>query len=86
MRSIDLMIEHPSLSEVIQLAEQEPVLLVAPNGHQFVVGEADDFESEVEALRNSRRFQQFLDERMRNQCRTPIEEIEQEIDAALTEA
>ena len=86
MRSIDLMREHPSLSEVIQLAEQEPVLLVAPNGHQFVVGEADDFESEVEALRNSRRFQQFLDERMRNQCRTPIEEIEQEIDAALTEA
>jgi len=86
MKSIDLVKEQPNLSEVIQLAEKEPVLLLAPNGHQFVVSEADDFDSEVEALRNSRRFQQFLDERMRNQCRTPIEDIEKEIEAELAEA
>lgn len=85
MRSIDLVTEHPNLSEVIQLAEEEPVLLLAPNGHQFVISEADDFDSEVETLRNSPRFQQFLDERMRNQRRNPIEEVEEEVDAALAE-
>ena len=85
MRSIDLVKQWPNLSDVIQLAEKEPVLLLAPNGHQFVVTEADDFDAEVGALRNSPRFQQFLDERMRNQCRTPIEEIEREIEAELGE-
>jgi len=86
--------EHPDLSKVIDLAEKEPVLLVAPNGHQFIknqaeylalqggvihLAEADDFDAEVGALRNSRRFQQFLDERMGSESRIPIEEIEKEI-------
>jgi len=43
------------------------------------ISEADDFDAEVEALRNSRRFQQFLDERMRDKTRLPIEQIEKEI-------
>ena len=47
------------------------------------ISEADDFDAEVEALRNSRRFQQFLDERIRNQTRIPIGEVEREIEAEL---
>ncbi len=83
MKSIDLLKEQPALSEVIRLAEKEPVLVLAPDGHQFIVSEADDFEAEVEALRNSRCFQRFLDDRMRNQTRIPIEDIEAEIEAEL---
>lgn len=79
MKSIDLLKEHPDLSKVIHLAEKEPVLLVAPNGHQFILTEADNFDAEVEALRNSRRFQQFLDKRMGSESHIPIEEIEKEI-------
>ena len=78
-KSIDLLKEHPDLSKVIHLAEKEFVLLVAPNGHQLILAEADDFDAEVGALRNSRRFQQFLDERMGSESRIPIEEIEKEI-------
>ena len=85
MKSIDLATEQPDLSEIIQLAEKEPVLLLARNGHRFVVSEADNLDAEVDALRNSRRLQQFLDERMSNQCRTPIEEIEKEIYEELAE-
>jgi len=79
MKSIDLGKEQPALSDVMRLAEKEPVLLLAPGGHQFIISEADDFDAEVEALRNSRRFQQFLDERMRDETRLPIEQIEKEI-------
>ena len=83
MKSIDLLKEQPMLAEVIELAEKEPVLVLAPNGHQFIISEADDFDAEVEALRNSRRFQEFLDERMRSQTRIPIEDIQREVEAEL---
>ncbi len=83
MKSIDLVKDQPVLSDVIRFAEREPVLLLAPNGHQFILSEADDFDAEVEALRSSRRFQQFLDERMCSQDRIPIEDIEREIEKNL---
>jgi hypothetical protein len=83
MKSIDLSKEHLELDEAMQLAEKETVLLLAPNGRQFIISEADDFDAEVEALRNSRRFQQFLDERMRDETRVPIEQIENEIEEEL---
>ena len=83
MKSIDLGTEAPALSEVIELAGKEPVLLLTPDGHQFIVSEADDFESEVEALRRSERFQEFLDQRMQSEKRIPIGEIEAEIEAEL---
>lgn len=86
MKSIDLGKEQPALSDVMRLAEKEPVLLLAPEGRQFIITEADDFEAEVEALRNSQRFQQFLDERMRDETRLPIEQIEKEIAEELQKA
>ena len=84
MKSIDLVKDQPALSDVIRFAEREPVLLLASNGHQFVLSEADDFDAEVEALRGSCRFQQFLDERMRSQDRIPIEDIEREVEEKST--
>jgi hypothetical protein len=47
------------------------------------LSQADGFETEVEALRNSQKFQAFLDERMKCKVRFPIEELEQEIEAEL---
>ena len=48
-----------------------------------IVRPVDDFEAEVEALRNSQRFQAFLDQRMESQVRIPLDEIEREIEEDL---
>ncbi|MBW8878313.1 MAG: hypothetical protein JF614_25395 [Acidobacteria bacterium] len=68
------------MEAALDLARQEPVLLVTPDGHEFLLGEADDFEKEVEALRNSQAFQRFLDERSRSTGRISLAEIEAESD------
>ncbi|MCP4697739.1 MAG: hypothetical protein GY862_12940 [Gammaproteobacteria bacterium] len=47
---------------------------------EFVISKADDFETEVEALRNSKSFQKFLDERSQVDKTYSLEEIEEEID------
>ena len=84
MKTIDLEKEKMDLAEVIKIARREPVLLVTPDGKEFCIAEADDFDREVEALRGSQAFQRFLDERSASTKRIPLEEIEAEIDQELT--
>ena len=90
MRTIELDKEPLDLAAVIKLASQEPVLLVTPEGKEFCIAEADDFEREVETLRGSQAFQRFLEERAASTKRIPLstkriplEEIEAEIEQEL---
>ena len=84
MRTIDLEKERLDLTHLLNLARNEPVLLVTADGQEFLVSEVDDFEREVEALRASQAFQRFLDERSARPDRASLEEIEREIDQELT--
>jgi hypothetical protein len=83
MKTIDLTKEKLDLEAVIKMARREPVLLVAPDGREFCIAEADDFDKEVEALRGSQAFQRFLEERSASTKRIPLEEIEAEIEQEL---
>jgi hypothetical protein len=83
MKSVDLRNEDIDLARLLGLAEEESVLLVARDGHEFILAEADDFDDEVEALRSSERVQSFLDQRMQTPGRVPLEEIEKELEAKL---
>jgi hypothetical protein len=83
MKTIDLEKEKPDLEAVINMALREPVLLVTPDGKEFCLAEADDFEREVETLRGSQAFQRFLDERSVSAGKIPLDEIEADIDREL---
>jgi hypothetical protein len=78
MKAINIGREYSELSKIFNLARTEPVLLFA-NEEEFILSRADDFESEVEALRNSIEFQSFLNERTKCKERFSIDEIEKEI-------
>jgi len=83
MKTVNLEKEKMNLKEVINLARKEPVLLLTPDGEEFFISEADDFEKEVEILRRSTAFQKFLDERAECKHRIPLEDIEKEIEKEL---
>lgn len=76
MKTIDLQEEKLDLEAVITLARREPILLLTPDGKEFFIAEADDFDKEVETLRASSAFQKFLDERSKHKSGIPLEEIE----------
>ncbi len=80
MRTIDLADEGIDIKAIIAIASDEPVILLTPDGREFFVSEADDFEKEVDTLRASEAFQRFLDERSQSKRRIPLEEIEIEIE------
>ena len=73
MRTINLESESVELSQVLTIARTESVLLLTNDGDEFLLSRADDFDSEVEALRNSPSFQTFLDKRMNWKTTFPIE-------------
>ena len=85
MKTVNLEKEKLILEEVINLARKEPVLLLTSDGKEFFISEADDFEREVETLRESKVFQRFLDDRSACTHRIPLEEIEKEIEKELAE-
>ncbi|MDM8550191.1 hypothetical protein QUF72_08945 [Desulfobacterales bacterium HSG2] len=82
MKTIDLGKERIELSRIFNFARSEPVLLLTGE-EEFILSRADDFEAEVEAIRNSKKFQEFLDNRMKCKVRFPIEDIEKEVENEL---
>ncbi len=50
MKPIKLDKKSPSVDELLAIARREPVLLVTPDGENFVLEEADDFDREVVEL------------------------------------
>lgn len=72
MKTVDLGKSKVDLEGVINLARKEPVLLLMPDGREFFISEADNFEREVETPRGSRTFQKLLDERSAVYTQSPF--------------
>ena len=60
MKVIELEHAHPTLDEVIGLAKDELVVLRRPDGSVFALSQVDDFDVEVELLKNNPEFMMFL--------------------------
>jgi hypothetical protein len=83
MKTVHLGEAKIDLDSAIELARQEPLLLLTADGQEFLMALADNFEEEVQALRQSPSFQRFLDERSAGFRKIPLEEIEAEIEQEL---
>ena len=60
MRVIEIERSHPTLEQVIDWAEDETIILKRKNGTVFVLSSLDDFEMEVQSLRNNPEFMALL--------------------------
>jgi hypothetical protein len=74
MRTIELAQSTLSMTELLELAEQDTLILRKPDGTEFVLSAVDDFASEVEALSQNQEFLEFLAERSRSTKRVSLEE------------
>ena len=63
MKTIDVSAASPTLSEVLQFADEGAVMLRTPDGREFLVAEVDDFEIEISRVRQNEELMQFLAER-----------------------
>jgi len=74
MRTIELAQSTLSMTELLELAEQDTLILRKPDGTEFVLSAVDDFASEVETLSQDQEFLEFLAEQSRSTKRVSLEE------------
>ena len=79
MTVIDLGKTHPSLDDLIGLAKDGVVVLRKPDGTAFALAQLDDFEVEVELLRNSPDFLSFLRQCSREEATIPLDDLRKEL-------
>ena len=78
MKTIELSQTMPSLLELIEQASKESVILKTLEGHEFILAEIDDFAYEVELLKNSKEFMEFLAERSKKRASISLAEMRKE--------
>ena len=79
MTVINLAETQPTLEEVMGLAKDEVVVLRQPDGSAFALSHLDDFEVEVELLRNNPDFLSFLRQLSREDASISMEAIRNEL-------
>jgi hypothetical protein len=78
MTLIDLAESHPTLEEVMGLAKDKVVVLRQPDGSAFAISQLDDFEVEVELLRNNTDFLSFQRQRSLEDATISLEHLRKE--------
>jgi hypothetical protein len=79
MTVIELADTHPTLDEVIGLAKGGVVVLRKPDGSAYALAQLDDFEVEVELLRNNPEFLSFLSQLSREDASISLEDLREEL-------
>lgn len=74
MKTIELSESNLTVVELIELAEQDTIILIKPDGTEFVLSVVDDFAAEVEALSQNQEFMEFLAQRSRSTKRLSLSE------------
>jgi hypothetical protein len=80
MKVIELERSHPTLDELIGLAKDELVVLRGPDGSVFALSQVDDFEVEVELLKNNPEFMAFLQQLSEEKATVSLQDFRKELD------
>lgn len=79
MKVIELGHAHPTLDEIIDLAEEEIVVLRKPDGSVFALSPVDEFAVEVELLKNNREFMALLKQLSQEQATISLQDLRKEL-------
>lgn len=79
MKTIKVTENSLNLEAILNLASEENILLETLEGREFVLAEIDNFDREVELIRQNQEFMNFLDERSREQKTLTLNQVRQQL-------
>jgi hypothetical protein len=79
MRVVELGNEPRTLDEVMGLAQDDLVVLRKPDGSVFALSQVDDFDVEVEILRNNPEFLAWMKELSQEKASISLEDLRKEL-------
>jgi len=79
MKVIEIERASPTLEEVMKLADRELVVLRQTNGKVFAVSPVDEFDVEVELLKNNREFMALMEELSQEKATISSRQLREEL-------
>jgi hypothetical protein len=79
VKVIELADAQPTLNQVMELAKEDIVVLRESDGAVYAVSQVDDFDVEVEQLRNQPDFMAFLRELSRDKAVISLQDLRKEL-------
>ena len=79
MKTVDLTSVTPTVSELLDLADEDPILIKTPAGREFILVKVDDFAEEIERTRQNAELMAFLDERSRETATYTLEQVRERL-------
>lgn len=79
MKVIEIERASPTLEEVMKLADRELVVLRQTNGKVFAVSPIDEFDVEVELLKNNREFMALMEELSQEKATISSSQLREEL-------
>lgn len=79
MNTVDLSTGFPGLGELLELASNQNIILRTPDGRDFVLAEVDDFDRELELIRQNQELLRFLEDRSKTDRTYTLDEIRQQL-------
>ena len=79
MKVIELGHAHPTVEELVRLAKTELVVLRRPDGSVFALSQVDDFDVEVELLKNNKEFMKFLIQLSKEKATITLTDLRKEL-------
>jgi hypothetical protein len=79
VKVIELADVQPTLNEIMGLAQEDIVVLREPGGAVYAVSQVDEFDLEVELLRNQPDFMAFLRELSGHKSAISLQDLRKEL-------
>jgi hypothetical protein len=79
MKAIEVMQDSPTLTEILDLASEENIILRTPEGRRYVLAEIDDFAEEIEAVRRNASLMRLLDDRSKEPAVLTLGQVREQL-------
>ncbi len=79
MKIVELRNGHPTVEELIDLAKDELVVLRKSDGSVFALSQVEDFDVEVELLKNNPEFMMLLKQFSQEKSVISLQDLRQEL-------
>ena len=79
MKAIEISGASPTLTEVLDLASEDNVILRTPEGRKYLLAEIDDFADEVAKVVENPELMQLLNERGRENAHFSLSEVREQL-------
>jgi len=82
MKTVVISKRAKSINDLLKQATRQNMILRAEDGKEYILAEVDDFDREIELVRQNKALMKYLGQREQEKATIPLDDIEKELGLA----